>query len=100
LVSLTSAQLAWPIIYHAFKMTGNSVNWKINIMELTAGRRFETAVPDDVMTTAGMWEPLPYPTAWNASERSSKHEMQVINWWLAAATASGEDLDPGATQKY
>lgn len=23
-------------------------------MELTAGRRFETAVPDDVMTTAGV----------------------------------------------
>lgn len=81
-------------------MTGKSVNWKIKIMELTAGRRFETAVPDDVMTTAGMWQPLPYPTAWNASERSSKHEIQVINGWLAAATASGEDLEPGATQIY
>lgn len=70
------------------------------LMELTAGRRFETAVPDDVMTTAGMWDPLPYPIAWNASERSSKHETHVIKLWLAAATASGEDLDPGATQKY
>lgn len=69
-------------------------------MELTAGRRFETAVPDDVMTTAGMWDPLANPTAWNASERSSKQEIQVINSWVEAATASGEDLDPGATQKY
>lgn len=69
-------------------------------MKLTAGRRLETAVPDDVMTTAGMWDPLPYPTAWNASERSSKHEIQVTNLWLAAATARGEDLDPGAIQKY
>ena len=70
------------------------------LMELTAGKRFETAVPDDVMTTAGMWDPLAYPTAWNASERSSKHEIHVINGWVEAARASGEDLDPGATQKY
>lgn len=27
-------------------------------LELTAGRRLETAVPDDVMTTAGLREPL------------------------------------------
>ena len=25
---------------------------------LTAGRRFETAVPDEVMITAGLWDPL------------------------------------------
>ena len=70
------------------------------MIELTAGRRFETAVPDDVMITAGMCDPLAYPTAWKASDRSSKHEMHVISAWLDAATARGEDLDPGATQKY
>jgi len=28
-------------------------------MPLTEGRRFDTAVPDDVITTAGFLEPLP-----------------------------------------
>lgn len=72
----------------------------MKIMKHTAGRRLETAVPDDVMATAGMWDPLPYPTAWYASERSSKHEIHVINLWLAAAAATGEGLDPGAIHKY
>lgn len=29
----------------------------------TEGRRFDTAVPEDVMTTAGLLAPLAYPTA-------------------------------------
>lgn len=29
-----------------------------SLSELTAGRRFDTAVPDDVMTTAGLRDPL------------------------------------------
>lgn len=69
-------------------------------MWLTAGRRFETAVPDDVIMTAGLWDPFAYPIAWKASERSSKHAIHVIKGWLAAAMARGDDLDPGAMQKY
>jgi hypothetical protein len=30
---------------------------------LTEGKRFDTAVPDDVITIAGFLQPLPYPTA-------------------------------------
>lgn len=69
-------------------------------MWLTAGRRFETAVPDDVITTAGLWDPFAYPIAWKARERSSKQAIHVIRGWLAAAMARGDDLDPGAMQKY
>lgn len=57
-------------------------------------------MPDDVITTAGLWNPFAYPTAWNASERSSKHAIHVTSGWVEAATARGDDLDPGATQKY
>lgn len=70
------------------------------LLKLTAGRRFETAVPDVVMMTAAFWDPLAYPIAWNASDLSSKHEIQVTKGWAEAARARGDDLDPGATQKY
>ena len=52
--------------------------WKYGI-ELTPWRRFETTVLDDVMTIAGMRDPLSYPSGWNAS---------VISTCLDAATAS------------
>ena len=49
------------------------------LIELTPWRRFETTVLDDVMTIAGMRDPLSYPSGWNAS---------VISTCLDAATAS------------
>lgn len=60
----------------------------------------ETAVPDDVITAAGLLAPRPYPTAWNARERSSMHEMHVTRGFAAAAAANGDDREPGAMQKY
>ena len=61
------------------------------LIELTRWRSFETTILDDVMTIAGMRDPLSYPSEWNAS---------VISTWLHAATARGENLHLGAIQKY
>lgn len=82
---------------------GKQQPWQLktkNKIECTAGRRFDTAVPDDVTTTAGLLAPLPYPTARNAIERSSIHETQVTRGLAAAAAVIGEFRDPGAMQKY
>ena len=60
----------------------------------------ETAVPDDVITAAGLLAPRPYPTAWNARDLSSMHEVIVTRGFAAAAAARGDDREPGAMQKY
>ena len=58
--------------------TISGTNRNMEVARLTAGRRFEAAVPDDVMITAGLWEPRTKPTAWKESERSSMHATQVV----------------------
>lgn len=49
---------------------------------------------------AAMPEPFTWPMAWNASERSSEHDTHVARLCAEAAITSGDDLDPGAIQKY
>lgn len=53
-----------------------------------------------MITTAGLFAPLPYPIAWNASDRSSIQVISVTCGFSAAAATSGDDRDPGAVQKY
>lgn len=66
----------------------------------TAGKRFETAVPEEVITAAGLLLPRPYPTAWKARDLSSMHETHLTRGFADAAAARGDDLEPGAIQKY
>ena len=65
----------------------------------TAGNRLATAVPDDVMTAQGLPVALPCPRAQNPSERSSMPGTILARGCCATANVSGEDLEPGATQK-
>ncbi len=53
-----------------------------------------------MITAAGLFAPLPYPIAWNASDRSSIQVISVTCGFSAAAATSGDDRDPGAVQKY
>ena len=65
---------------------------------MAAGRRLATAVPDDVMTAARC-PAFEAPSAWNASDRSSRHTTDAARGWRAAASASGVERLPGAMQK-
>lgn len=94
-MQILSCQSSW-LLYISYCWS----EYEYLILVLTAGWRFETAVPDDVMITAGLWELLAKPAAWYASERSSMHAIQLVVGWVEAAIARGDDRDPGAIQKY
>jgi len=61
----------------------------------TAGRRFATAVPDDVIITQGLFRALAWPRAQYPRERSSIPGINFALGCLAAASVRGDDLEPG-----
>mmetsp|Transcript_15257 Transcript_15257/g.43420 ORF Transcript_15257/g.43420 Transcript_15257/m.43420 type:complete len:278 (+) Transcript_15257:5886-6719(+) len=64
----------------------------------TDGKRFATAVPDEVITAQGLPVALPWPSAQNPSDRSSIPGTSRARGCCATANVSGEDLEPGAMQ--
>jgi len=51
-----------------------------------------------VITTAGARAALPYPSAQKPKERSSRHTLRRARGCSAAASASGDEREPGAMQ--
>ena len=62
---------------------------------MTAGKKLAPAVPELQTTATGVLEDWAKPREKNAADRSSRCAHDVIDEFLAKATAMGVERDPG-----